>query len=203
MLPGNIEEEIRKIIKKHGKDGWLRSNKCAKKYMNLFPTREKSAARIRYFRFRRHVEDGKIASFQVKKLPNNISFIGLGTTNPDFLGTPEAQIFAFIYKWRQEIWVEIPLQINEREGDKYFIDPDDDVLGNNDELAFMAKDLGDRVSENTWPEDPDAKANIRYEVEVVDDLVRRRLQRYVVDHLECLLLLPEENSLVSADRLCR
>ena len=54
----------------------------------------------------------------------------------------------------------------------YLFDPAtrDSRLFEPDELAVMAHDLGDRVSENEWLDDPDASTYQRYEVAVVDPL---------------------------------
>jgi hypothetical protein len=77
MIATNIESKVRKIIEKNGKGGWLRTSECAK----LFAEGNKSAE-TRFYRWRKKLEKDRDSGFQIVKLPNNISFIGLDSSSP-------------------------------------------------------------------------------------------------------------------------
>ncbi len=72
MLATNIEREVREILERKGKDGWLRTTKCAKFYGRGDKSRE-----TYFYRWRKKVQKSKVAGFKVLKLPDNVSFIGL------------------------------------------------------------------------------------------------------------------------------
>jgi hypothetical protein len=80
MLATNIEQEVKAVLEKKGKGGWLRVGKCSKIYGNGNDSKETS-----FYRWRKKVENGKIENFQVLKLPGNISFIGLKGADPKAL----------------------------------------------------------------------------------------------------------------------
>jgi hypothetical protein len=80
MLATNIEQEVKEILEKKGKGGWLRVSECAKIYGKDDESRE-----TKFYRWRKKVEKGKTANFQVLKLPGNISFIGLSSADPKVL----------------------------------------------------------------------------------------------------------------------
>jgi hypothetical protein len=80
MLATIIESHVKEILKTKGNSGWLRVSTCAKLFSNGNKSQE-----TRFYRWRKQVEDGKVSGFQVLKFPNNISFIGLDTANPNIL----------------------------------------------------------------------------------------------------------------------
>jgi len=77
MLAPNIETEVRGILRKKGKGGWLRVSQCAKLY-----ARGNASKETKFYRWRKQVEKGKVEGFQVLPLPGNISFIGLESADP-------------------------------------------------------------------------------------------------------------------------
>ena len=80
MLPANIESKVKEILETEGKGGWLRTNQCSKRY-----AKGNASERTKFYRWRRQVEKKKVKGFQVMKLPNNISFIGLDSADPKVL----------------------------------------------------------------------------------------------------------------------
>lgn len=80
MLATNIETEVRKILEKKGKKGWMRTHNCAKEYANNNGSRE-----TKFYRFTKKVEKGKVPGFQVLLFPKNISFIGLDSADPQII----------------------------------------------------------------------------------------------------------------------
>lgn len=89
-----------------------------------------------------------------------------------FKNTPVNQLFLFAYSQTESAWKPIPLQIDEL--DPTIADAPDQSFDDNDELLFLAQDLGDKVSPGNWIDDPDAKQNNRYEIEVVDSRDRNK-----------------------------
>jgi hypothetical protein len=73
MLAANIKE----ILEKKGRGGWLRVSECAEEY-----AQEDDSKKTCFYRWRKQVEKGKVSGFQVLKLVGNISFIGLENANP-------------------------------------------------------------------------------------------------------------------------
>ena len=84
MLATNIESKVKQILETKGKSGWLRTSECAKLYADGNSSKE-----TRFYRWRKNVEKGIVKGFQVVKLPNNITYIGLDYADPKIL---EAQI---------------------------------------------------------------------------------------------------------------
>ena len=80
MLAANIESKVKEILETKGKSGWLRTSECAKLYADNNASEE-----TRFYRWRRQVEKKKVKGFQVVKLPNNMSFIGLDSADPKAL----------------------------------------------------------------------------------------------------------------------
>ncbi|HEX9653894.1 MAG TPA: hypothetical protein VGA99_09290, partial [bacterium] len=114
---------------------------------------------------------------QLKTLDRNLEPVIIsGGVFPDFVGaaiSPSANEL-FLYAWRTEIkaWEQIPFQFDEKNSaGKYFNPNVDEVSGldDNDELAFMAKDAGDRGL-GTWLEDGTSRTFVRYEIKIVDPL---------------------------------
>jgi len=90
MLAANIEEQIKEIIEKKGKAGWLRTQKCANEYADLAANKPwiketRESRKTKFYRWYKKVKKGKVKSFQVVMLPGNISFIGLKEANPQMI----------------------------------------------------------------------------------------------------------------------
>lgn len=88
-----------------------------------------------------------------------------------FLGKPLSQIYAYSYSQSEDKWTQIPLQIDEiDEGTSVFDTTPDYVLAENDELIFMARDMGDQApGPNTWIDDEESKNFERFEICVTDE----------------------------------
>lgn len=93
MLPGNIKHtkldrisvEVKGVLEKKGKEGWLRVGECEKEYVARTPLGEnKGTRRTEFFRWRKQIGN-KVKGFQVVELPKNIVFIGLDSANPHII----------------------------------------------------------------------------------------------------------------------
>lgn len=83
MLAANIEARVREVLKKRGKGGWLRVQECAKEFARDMITGEvNKSQKTRFYRWRKKVEKGKVEGFQILKIVGNISYIGLGSSDP-------------------------------------------------------------------------------------------------------------------------
>lgn len=65
-----------------------------------------------------------------------------GSDLPNYAGSPIAQIF--VYAYRQGEWVQLPAQVDEIDASGSYVTVEDGLLDANDELVFMARDLGER-----------------------------------------------------------
>ncbi len=86
----------------------------------------------------------------------------------NFYGKPLTNIFAFVYHADTQTWEQIPLQIDESDGSSYKFSGISTTFNAQNELAVMVKDLGDRVSANTWIDDEDSKKYPRFEIRAFD-----------------------------------
>jgi hypothetical protein len=87
---------------------------------------------------------------------------------PAFSGAPLNELVAYAY--RSGEWAPLPFQIDEVNISGTFVTNDDGLLGNHDELVFMAGDAGESASAAEWPVDAQARLNSRYEITVSDPL---------------------------------
>ncbi|MDW7681634.1 MAG: hypothetical protein SCK70_13795, partial [bacterium] len=76
-----------------------------------------------------------------------------------FFGKEINKLYLFSYLAANHSWRMIPFQFDEvntqvDDSIKYFV-PDDGLLDENDELVFMAADLGDKAENYSWPESVD------------------------------------------------
>ena len=91
---------------------------------------------------------------------------------------PMSQLFLYKYISASNTWEQIPFQFDEVEPDPSPTDPNrttyfgtgDGNLDDADELAFMARDAGDKAATNTWIPDASARTFSRYEIEVTDPI---------------------------------
>ena len=79
---GNIEDQVRTIIGKKGADGWIRVSKCEKEYEKSSIDENSGTVRTKFYRWLARVEKRKVPEFQIIKFPNNLSYIGLTSSNP-------------------------------------------------------------------------------------------------------------------------
>jgi len=91
-----------------------------------------------------------------------------GERFPAFSGAPLNELVAYAY--RSGEWAPVPFQIDEVNISGTFVTTDDGLLGNQDELVFMAGDAGDSASAAEWPIDAQARLNSRYAITVTDPL---------------------------------
>ncbi len=85
-----------------------------------------------------------------------------GDQLPQFDGIPGDELFAYAYAG--SAWQQIPLQFDE----VYTVE--DGLLDANDEVVFMAMDLGSQVGPSTWIADADSENHPRYEIKVSNPL---------------------------------
>ena len=83
-----------------------------------------------------------------------------------FDGEAVDQLFLYAYNQTEGLWKPIPFQIDEL--DPTYADTADGIFDGNDELLFLAQDLGDKVTSGNWIDESEAKSNKRIEIEVVD-----------------------------------
>ena len=89
-----------------------------------------------------------------------------GASLPLFNGEAVDQLFLYAYNQNEGQWKPIPFQIDEL--DSTYADTPDNIFDGNDELLFLAQDLGDKVTSGNWIDESEAKSNKRFEIEVVD-----------------------------------
>jgi hypothetical protein len=100
---------------------------------------------------------------------------------------PIGQLFLYKYISASNTWEQIPFQFDEVEPDPSPTDPNrttyfgtgDGNLDDQDELAFMARDAGDKAPTNTWISDAASRSFARYEIEVTDPLLTSGNTAYV------------------------
>jgi len=86
MLAPNIDSEVKALLEKKGKGGWLRAQECSKEYAKDPITGALNhSSQTKFYRWRKQVEKGKIPGFQIFKLPGNFSWIGLESSDPKTL----------------------------------------------------------------------------------------------------------------------
>ncbi len=114
---------------------------------------------------------------QSKDLDRNFEPVVInGGVFPEFVGaaiTPQVnELFLYAYRADSKSWEQIPFQFDEKNSaGKYFNPNVDEVAGldDNDELAFMAKDAGDRGI-GSWIDDVGSRSFVRYEIILNDTL---------------------------------
>ncbi|MBD3291224.1 T9SS type A sorting domain-containing protein [candidate division KSB1 bacterium] len=107
---------------------------------------------------------------------------------PAYMGQPVSQIFAFSYNQTNDQWSQIPLQIDECDDSSHFwISDPNNVLDENDELVFMARDMGN-IAENVtnWIDDAESKNYVRFEICTADP-TEANTMRYLYLYLSSTL----------------
>lgn len=84
-----------------------------------------------------------------------------------FDGAPGDELRAYAYDGAA--WQPIPLQLDEVDASGVYT-IEDGLLDANDELVFMAVDLGQPATPSQWPDDAESRAYPRYEVQVTNPL---------------------------------
>ena len=75
----------------------------------------------------------------------------------------------FVYAYTGATWRQIPFQVDEVDASGTYT-VENGLLDGNDELAFMAMDLGDQVTVSEWITDTSSQGYARYEIQVSDPL---------------------------------
>ncbi|MEA3337612.1 MAG: hypothetical protein U9R25_17080, partial [Chloroflexota bacterium] len=83
-----------------------------------------------------------------------------------FPGKPVEEIF--VYGWNAGSWEQIPFQVDERDASGELVDVEDGVMDENDDVVFMAGDLGDQPGVPIGFELP--VGDLWFQVEVSDPL---------------------------------
>lgn len=83
-----------------------------------------------------------------------------------WIGEQNNELFLYAYRASETAWEQIPFQIDEKSASGDYFIPDDGKWDVNDELAFMAKDAGDRGL-SSWIDDESSRP-IRYEIQIAD-----------------------------------
>jgi hypothetical protein len=91
-----------------------------------------------------------------------------GSRFPDFLGKPVSSLQLFSYDGASGEWRAIPFQVDEKTAAGSYFGWQDGYLDPQDEIVFLYRDLGDRVPDGYWIEDPQSGTLPRYEIEVID-----------------------------------
>jgi hypothetical protein len=92
----------------------------------------------------------------------------IGSQMPLFHGAPLDDLF--VYKYQGGTWTQLPFQFDEVDSGGTYVPIEDGLLDANDELAFMAKDMGGKAELYQWPDDADSRNYPRYEVQVTNPL---------------------------------
>ena len=108
-----------------------------------------------------------------------------------FLGESIYHIFAFSYHAENGTWVQIPMQIDDKDDSTHIWVPGElrnRILNERDEIIFMAKDMGDQVPVPwEWIDNPESRLNERYEI-VASDPNNPGVQKYVYFYLSSTLI---------------
>ena len=108
-------------------------------------------------------------------------------------GTPINEVYVYAYDLNQNTWRPIPFQIDEKDNTTDFWLPDPNgIFDGNDELVFMAKDMGDQAPDGSfWIDDTSSKQYERLEIIVTDTLDNSMAYAYIYRSNNLLPLAPE------------
>jgi len=90
-----------------------------------------------------------------------------GSEMPAFQGVPLEQLFVYVYQGGA--WKQIPWQFDEV-ANGHSVAVEDGALDEDDQLVFMAADVGDQAPPGAWIAEADSHNYSRYEVVVADPL---------------------------------
>ncbi len=90
----------------------------------------------------------------------------------DFLRKPIQELYLFAYDSTTQSWRAVPFQFDQKDDSThYWLPVPNDTLDENDELVFMAKDMGDRAADGAiWIDDLDSRNYNRIEISAHDSL---------------------------------
>jgi len=87
-----------------------------------------------------------------------------------FLGEPVSRIRVYRYLKVFDLWEPIPFQVDELDGGTTYFGEKNGIFDENDEVVFLAKDLGDSVPIDLWIVDDEARRNSRNQIMVSDPI---------------------------------
>ncbi|MDZ7342459.1 MAG: T9SS type A sorting domain-containing protein [candidate division KSB1 bacterium] len=90
----------------------------------------------------------------------------------DFLRKPIQELYLFAYDSTNHSWRPVPFQFDQMDDSThYWLPVPNDTLDENDELVFMAKDMGHRAIDGSiWIDDLDSRNYNRVEISAMDSL---------------------------------
>ena len=107
-------------------------------------------------------------------------------------GAPINEVYVYAYDANQNNWRPIPFQIDEKDNTTdYWLANPNGIFDGNDELVFMAKDMGDQAPDGSfWIDDPISQ-DTRLEIIVTDTLDNNKAYAYIYRTTNPLPLAPE------------
>jgi len=93
-----------------------------------------------------------------------------GNVLPRWLGQHIGRILGYVYMDSLGQWRQIPLQIDEVAPDGNYFSEMDSILDDNDEVAFLSRDLGDKALAHHWIDNLDSRQFVRYQITITDPL---------------------------------
>jgi hypothetical protein len=94
------------------------------------------------------------------------SIMVTGAQLPLFSNVPVNEIF--VYSYVDGLWKQLAFQIDEKDGGS-FLAAGNNLLNANDEICFMAADLGDSVADHNWISDASSAVYQRYQIKAVNN----------------------------------
>jgi len=100
-------KEIKQILTKHGKNGWLPVKECEKLFVKLNPHEKSLTRHRRFYRLVKQIDNGKITDLQHIKL-GDYAWIGLKEADPSTLKAKPSLIKQYLIKrfWKEEEQIE-------------------------------------------------------------------------------------------------
>ncbi|MBN1782131.1 T9SS type A sorting domain-containing protein [bacterium] len=93
-----------------------------------------------------------------------------GASVPAFLGKSVDAIRVYSYNAGENTWQPVLFQIDERDDTDSYIGQKDGLLSDQDEIVFLAGDMGHQAPDDNWPGDIQAKQGKRLQLRINDPL---------------------------------
>ncbi|UCE04853.1 MAG: T9SS type A sorting domain-containing protein [bacterium] len=108
-------------------------------------------------------------------------------------GVPINEIYVYAYDAGENSWRPIPFQIDEQDNTSdFWLPTPNGIFDGNDELVFMAKDMGDQAPDGSfWIDDPISRDTARVEITVMDPADGSQAWVYVYQTTNPLPLAPD------------
>jgi len=99
----------------------------------------------------------------------------------DFLRVPLKELYVYAYHDEQDSWQPIPFQFDQRDDSSHFWVPNpNNILDENDDLVFMAGDMGDQAPDGSyWIDDLDSRNYPRMQITVTDPVTEKQARVYI------------------------